>query len=204
MTRSREGTTYDLLCKRRKIDDIWHNRHIFKTHVSWIRRLEVKDLLTHHTGCVNSIRWDETGKLLVSGSDDRELGIWTLDPSWTFRLLSHHSTQHEHNIFDAVFRPGRPSEVVSCAADGTICFSDLQARQCELMHDAHGVASKISFQPLSDQVFLVTARSDVLLFDLRAKRTDFKSVYHANTHLTAVEFAPFGLASFSLNPQSLF
>ncbi|KAF1776459.1 WD40-repeat-containing domain [Phytophthora cactorum] len=48
-------------------------------HGSLVRRLQCEAVLDGHGGCVNTLQWNETGKLLVSGSDDRNLVIWSYD-----------------------------------------------------------------------------------------------------------------------------
>jgi len=54
---------------------------IYKTFCNgrpmFYKRLALANLLQGHQGCVNTVAWNETGTLLVSGSDDTQLKIWT-------------------------------------------------------------------------------------------------------------------------------
>ena len=75
---------------------------------SVVRRLKLVRQLSSHSGCVNTIQFDTTGNLLLSGSDDKMLKIF--DPKrkrdsnsaliWSFQ------TQHFSNIFSACFLKG--------------------------------------------------------------------------------------------------
>ncbi|CAG8553047.1 8361_t:CDS:2 [Paraglomus occultum] len=82
--------------------------------------------LTGHTGCVNTVVWNEAGDLILSGSDDCKLNIWTpfTHPS---RSLRHSIVSgHTANIFSARFMANTGDRhIVSCAADGIIRFTDL-------------------------------------------------------------------------------
>lgn len=40
-----------------------------------IQRMSLLKKLTIHSGCVNTICWNETGEYLLSGSDDQHLVI---------------------------------------------------------------------------------------------------------------------------------
>jgi WD40 repeat protein len=55
-----------------------------------------------HQGCVNTVAWNRTGTLLLSGSDDHRLVI--TDP-FTFRRVDEVLTGHRANIFSAHFLP---------------------------------------------------------------------------------------------------
>jgi WD repeat-containing protein 42A len=39
-------------------------------------RLEIDKLLEGHLGCVNTVHFDPTGQLLLSGSDDLQIMVW--------------------------------------------------------------------------------------------------------------------------------
>ncbi|KAG0199663.1 DDB1- and CUL4-associated factor 6 [Mortierella sp. GBA30] len=85
---------------------------------SFVKRMEQQPLLKGHTGCVNTIAWDETGEYLLSGSDDRRLNIYRpLDPS--SKLVHSIPSGHTHNIFSAKFLTNSSaSTIISCSADG--------------------------------------------------------------------------------------
>ena len=104
---------------------IFHSQLIGRRYLSqWntssiVRRLKLVRQLSSHSGCVNTIQFDTTGNLLLSGSDDKMLKIF--DPKrkrdsnsaliWSFQ------TQHFSNIFSASFLKGC-TYAVSCSRDG--------------------------------------------------------------------------------------
>lgn len=62
----------------------------------WISHLDVHTKMKGHQGCVNTIIWNSTGDLLVSGSDDTQVMIWDMN-----RCSLQHSymSGHTANIF---------------------------------------------------------------------------------------------------------
>lgn len=84
-----------------------------------IQRLVKFAELEGHTGCVNTVSFNPTGELLVSGSDDQEIILW----NWAGKkqVLSYDSG-HENNVFQARVMPYSDDRIiVSCAADGQVC-----------------------------------------------------------------------------------
>jgi len=66
-----------------------------------------------HIGCVNAIAWNSNGSLLISGSDDTRINIW----SYNNRELLHDiDTGHSANIFCTKFVPETCDEVVVSGA----------------------------------------------------------------------------------------
>lgn len=41
-----------------------------------VQRMELQRLLEGHDGCVNTVAFDESGSVLVSGSDDQTIRVW--------------------------------------------------------------------------------------------------------------------------------
>jgi WD repeat-containing protein 42A len=102
------------------------------------RSLELEHVLTGHTGCINSIEFSDDGSLLLTGSDDTNVGLFdTL--SW--RRLALISTAHTRNIFNAVMVPkSGNTEILSCGLDGRVCICNL--REGSEGGDAYEVATK--------------------------------------------------------------
>lgn len=48
---------------------------ILSDSLDLIQRLKLNRKLAVHKGCVNSVQWDESGTVLLSGSDDQHLII---------------------------------------------------------------------------------------------------------------------------------
>jgi len=98
-------------------------RRAFKDSVDVLQRLELQQKLAFHSGCVNTIAWNERGTLLLSGSDDHTLVISNAD---NFTKHSVIYTPHTANIFSAKFLPGSGDrKLVSCAGDGHIVYTDV-------------------------------------------------------------------------------
>lgn len=76
-------------------------------------KLALEKELEGHIGCVNSIAWNSNGSLLISGSDDTRINIW----SYNNRELVHDiDTGHSANIFCTKFVPETCDEVVASGA----------------------------------------------------------------------------------------
>ncbi|XP_042421567.1 protein ALTERED SEED GERMINATION 2-like isoform X2 [Zingiber officinale] len=89
-----------------------------KEHSSLIQRLILDTEMEGHQGCVNAIAWNAKGSLLISGSDDTRINIW----SYNDRGLLHSiETGHNANIFCTKFVPETSDElVVSGAGDAEV------------------------------------------------------------------------------------
>ncbi|XP_062216646.1 protein ALTERED SEED GERMINATION 2-like isoform X2 [Phragmites australis] len=82
-------------------------------HSSLVQKLALEKEMEGHIGCVNAISWNSTGSLLISGSDDTRINIW----SYNNRELLHDiDTGHSANIFCTKFVPERCDEVVVSGA----------------------------------------------------------------------------------------
>jgi len=88
-----------------------------------LQRLQLDLKLDIHNGCVNTIVWNESGSLLLSGSDDHNLVITDIfQPKPVSNLIN---TPHSANIISAQFLSGSSStKLVSCA-DSTIIHTDI-------------------------------------------------------------------------------
>lgn len=137
----------------------------------WASRYEVSSVLAHHGGCVNSLSWCADGCTLLSGSDDRTVGVWSFSSSWEGKLRGTLRTLHSNNIFDAQQCPFDPHLVITTAADGCVGLTTEDGDPCMLFETPPMmpcVSSKLAFQPGSSRVVLVPFSSGhVRLFDLR-------------------------------------
>ncbi|XP_022735851.1 WD and tetratricopeptide repeats protein 1-like isoform X9 [Durio zibethinus] len=120
-----DGNVHNLLESRHI--DIRQNRHDvdngFQMHSSLIGRLSLERELEGHRGCVNAVAWNSNGSLLISGSDDELINIW----SYSGRKLLHSiETGHSANIFCTKFIPETSDElVVSGAGDAEVRLFNL-------------------------------------------------------------------------------
>lgn len=95
-----------------------------KDSQSLFQRLGLVETLDSHRGCVNTVVWNESGRLVLSGSDDHRLIITN---PFNKEVVCDLMTSHRANIFSAKFLPGTSDrKIVSCAGDGTLLFTDLE------------------------------------------------------------------------------
>lgn len=95
-----------------------------------VQRLDLEKQLNVHKGCVNTICWNDTGTLILSGSDDQKLLI--TDP-FTGKILVKYITIHRSNIFSAKFLPNSNDRgIVSCSGDGAVLYTNLDEVQLRL------------------------------------------------------------------------
>ncbi|KAE8666774.1 WD and tetratricopeptide repeat protein, putative isoform 5 [Hibiscus syriacus] len=112
-----DGNVHNLL-KNRHIDTGHDVGHSLQMHSSLIHRLSIEQELEGHQGCVNDVAWNSNGSLLISGSDDKRINIWSYC-GW--KLLHSLGTGHDSNIFCKKFIPETSDElVVSRAGDAEV------------------------------------------------------------------------------------
>ncbi|KAH9331597.1 hypothetical protein KI387_003705, partial [Taxus chinensis] len=135
-----------------------------------IQRLELYAKLDAHDGCVNTVHFNQTGNLLVSGSDDKQVIFW----DWAAKTstFSFHSG-HASNVFQARIMPFTDDHsVVTCAADG-------QVRHAQITDDGRvdtkklakhrGRTHKLAIEPGSPHIFYSCGEDGVVQhFDLRS------------------------------------
>lgn len=83
-----------------------------------VKQLDSYGKLNGHQGCVNTINFNSTGDILVSGSDDKQVILW----DWATKTskLSYPSG-HLDNIFQAKFMPFTDDrKIVTASADGQV------------------------------------------------------------------------------------
>ncbi|XP_031123351.1 DDB1- and CUL4-associated factor 8 [Ipomoea triloba] len=83
-----------------------------------VKQLDLYGKLNGHQGCVNTINFNSTGDILVSGSDDKQVILW----DWATKTskLSYPSG-HLDNIFQAKFMPFTDDrKIVTASADGQV------------------------------------------------------------------------------------
>ncbi|XP_055943932.1 DDB1- and CUL4-associated factor 6-like isoform X2 [Argiope bruennichi] len=142
-----------------------------KNSREFVQKLQLQRKIPVHDGCVNSICWNDTGKYLLSGSDDQHLSIVRGND---YTVLAYILTGHRANIFSAKFLPNTgDSHVVSCSGDGIIVFSDLERPLTSLNNkfNCHrGTAYEIMTVPNDPNTFLSCGEDrSVRWFDLRTK-----------------------------------
>lgn len=68
---------------------------------------------------MNTVSFNPSGELLVSGSDDQEIILW----NWASKVqVLSYDSGHRGNVFQARVMPYSDDRtIVSCAADGQVC-----------------------------------------------------------------------------------
>ncbi|KZC08979.1 DDB1- and CUL4-associated factor 6 [Dufourea novaeangliae] len=98
-----------------------------KASLQMMQRMALLKSLRVHRGCVNSVCWNATGDLILSGSDDQRL---VLTNPYSYEVLTTYKTCHRANIFSAKFLPNSGDHrIVSCSGDGLIVYTDLTRRK---------------------------------------------------------------------------
>jgi len=89
-----------------------------------VRRLGLVKELEGHSGCVNCIQWNSTGRLLASGSDDKSIIVWD---GLVGKKIVKVETPHEGNIFSVVWLPGGEDQMVGTGAgDCKVCVLNVE------------------------------------------------------------------------------
>nr|XP_050854783.1 DDB1- and CUL4-associated factor 6-like isoform X1 [Vespula vulgaris]XP_050854784.1 DDB1- and CUL4-associated factor 6-like isoform X1 [Vespula vulgaris]XP_050854785.1 DDB1- and CUL4-associated factor 6-like isoform X1 [Vespula vulgaris] len=142
-----------------------------KASLQLIQRMSLLKRLKVHNGCVNSICWNNTGDLILSGSDDQHLVLTNI---YNYQVLTDHKTSHRANIFSAKFLPNSGDHrIVSCSGDGIILYTDLM-RRTETFHNQFtchsGTTYEVATIPGEPHSFLSCGEDGtVRWFDLRVK-----------------------------------
>jgi len=168
-------------------------RALRANNAHFMRELRLMGELDAHGGCVNCVAWNDDASLLISGSDDMTVCVWSMGSKTPLRGSTF--TGHTHNVFAAEFVPQSSSmKCVTTSADGGIRLIDLERgfkepppehygyrlrgrggahRESEASSElwngrGAGMGMKIIFVPHEPSTFL-TAHQDgrIRLFDLR-------------------------------------
>ena len=95
-----------------------------------LSRLGFVASLEEHRGCVNTLHWSGDGRLLLSGSDDCRVCVWSCWGADKTMLQQAVLTGHRRNIFSACFVPGTGDrEVVTCALDRQVRWLSLETER---------------------------------------------------------------------------
>ncbi|XP_041857465.1 DDB1- and CUL4-associated factor 6 isoform X2 [Melanotaenia boesemani] len=138
----------------------------------FVQRLKLEATLNVHSGCVNTISWNDTGEYILSGSDDTYLVITN---PYNKKVKKSIRSGHRANIFSAKFMPHtNDQEIISCSGDGIIYYTHTEKspefnRQCQFTCH-YGTAYEIMTVPNDPYTFLSCGEDGtVRWFDLRTK-----------------------------------
>ncbi|XP_060112660.1 DDB1- and CUL4-associated factor 8 [Heteronotia binoei] len=165
----------------------------------FVQRFCLQYGLERHTGCVNTLHFNQRGTWLASGSDDLKVVVW--DWVWRKPVLEFESG-HKSNVFQAKFLPNSgDSTIAMCARDGQVRVAELSATQCckntKKVAQHKGASHKLALEPNSPCTFL-SAGEDAVVFtiDLRQDRPASKLV------VTKEKEKKVGLYTIYVNPSN--
>eukprot|EP00250_Pteridium_aquilinum_P003300 c13624_g1_i1 orf=2-589(-) len=134
-----------------------------------IRRFHLYAELDGHVGCVNTVHFNPSGEILVSGSDDKEIVLW--DWAAKSKKLTF-ASGHDENVFQARIMPFSDDRVlVSCAADGQVRQAEIRESgsvETKKLAQHRGRVHKIAIEPGSSRIFMSCGEDGIVRrFDLR-------------------------------------
>ncbi|XP_030566069.1 DDB1- and CUL4-associated factor 6-like [Drosophila novamexicana] len=173
-----------------------------KNSLDFVQRLNLLSTLSVHNGCVNTVNWNASGTLIVSGSDDNHLVITETKSG---RVAARTKTQHKRHIFSARFMPhSNDLAVISCSGEGIVLHTEFLApygpgRSMEealigepdryaSFFDCHAFGSTYDVLPLPDspRMFLSCGEDGtVRCIDLRVSSRCAESVCDKHIFITA-------------------
>uniref|UniRef100_F6RCG7 Anaphase-promoting complex subunit 4 WD40 domain-containing protein n=1 Tax=Ciona intestinalis TaxID=7719 RepID=F6RCG7_CIOIN len=131
-----------------------------------LHRLQLEKELVGHSGCVNCLEWNESGSILVSGSDDTNIILW--DPSTRTPIKTYASTHHG-NIFSVKFLPKTNDHFVATgAADNHVFVHDIERGEKIHGHRCDGRVKRLVVTPDHPNIiWSVSEDGAIRQFDMR-------------------------------------
>ncbi|KAE9083116.1 hypothetical protein PF010_g21325 [Phytophthora fragariae] len=138
-------------------------------HGSLVRRLRCEAVLRGHSGCVNTLQWNESGRLLASGSDDTKVVVWSYAQHKQQQVIE---SGHRLNIFAVCFVPGTDDHVLATGAmdnDVRVHYAPFRADSSKLFRVHRDRVKDIGTSWAVPKVFWTAAEDGLVFqFDLRA------------------------------------
>ncbi|KAK0603559.1 hypothetical protein LWI29_006266 [Acer saccharum] len=135
-----------------------------------VERINLYQKLNGHQGCVNTVEFNSTGDLLVSGSDDKRVILW----NWATGSKSFsYSSGHLDNIFQIRIMPFTDDQnIVTSSADGQVRLGQvLEGGQVETkrLGKHQGRVHKLAVEPGCPHILYSCGEDGfVQHFDLRS------------------------------------
>lgn len=150
---------------------ITHPAQFLHGHHALARRMACTSELTGHHGCVNRLAFDDEGKLLLSGSDDCSLRIWSVEHDNLVVPKGVITPGHVDNIFGVAFMPNTGnSYVASAGLDQQVHLTNVETSK-SLRWFCHTDSVK-TVAPLDANVFITASKDGTSrLFDARIPPT---------------------------------
>uniref|UniRef100_A0A6I8R8B7 DDB1- and CUL4-associated factor 8 n=1 Tax=Xenopus tropicalis TaxID=8364 RepID=A0A6I8R8B7_XENTR len=167
----------------------------------FVQRFRLLHGLDGHSGCVNTLHFNQRGTWLASGSDDLKVVVW----DWVRRKpVLEFESGHKSNVFQAKFLPNSgDSTLAMCARDGQVRVAELSATHCckntKRVAQHKGASHKLALERDSPCTFL-SAGEDAVVFtiDLRQDRPASRLV------VTKEKEKKVGLYTIYVNPANTY
>ncbi|NWR94942.1 DCAF8 factor, partial [Furnarius figulus] len=89
----------------------------------FVQRFRLQHGLEGHTGCVNTLHFNQRGTRLASGSDDLKVLVW----DWLRRRpILQFDSGHKSNVFQLALEPDSPCTFLSAGEDAVVFTIDLR------------------------------------------------------------------------------
>ncbi|NXX41952.1 DCAF8 factor, partial [Tricholaema leucomelas] len=89
----------------------------------FVQRFRLQHGLEAHTGCVNTLHFNQRGTWLASGSDDLKVVVW----DWVRRQpVLEFESGHKSNVFQLALEPDSPCTFLSAGEDAVVFTIDLR------------------------------------------------------------------------------
>lgn len=192
----------------------------------FVQELRLRETLEAHGGCVNCCSWNEDASLLISGSDDMTVCVWSCGAKMPLKGSTF--TGHTHNVFACKFVPQtNDGACITTAADGDVRLVDLERgfRGPPPPHHGYrlrgvnqpdhecsrslwtgrgaGMGFNLSLVPNEPNAFVATHQDGkVRLFDLRTASANGGSSYEMIVDLSA--YGPTSEVAFDPTAPTMF
>lgn len=182
---SASGRNIARLMRQREVKGTINHKLQQKLHVTddFVQRLGLEKELEGHSGCVNCLEWNETGRTLASASDDVQVILW--DP-FLHKKIHTIATGHHGNIFSVKFLPKSSDGVlVTGAGDCRIRVHDVGLSETTHVCSCHtGRVKRLATAPNVPYMFWSAAEDGtVMQFDLRMPHSCSREVNNVLVNL---------------------
>ncbi|XP_034116966.1 DDB1- and CUL4-associated factor 5 [Drosophila albomicans] len=165
---------------------------IFRQRLQAAENLYQRNLAGHY-GCVNALEFSHGGEYLASGGDDKRVLLWHVDQTLASVGQEQPNVmygEHASNIFCLGF-DSHNKYIFSGGNDDLVIQHDLGTGK-NLNYFSHdGPVYGLSVDRTSTNLFSVaTEHGEILVYDLRAGKTDPLAIAKFRTPFNAVEFHP--------------
>ncbi|CAB3989240.1 F-box-like WD repeat-containing TBL1XR1 isoform X1 [Paramuricea clavata] len=185
------------------LDIDWQNTNTFAScspdksiHVCKVGVEKSVKTFEGHLGEINAIRWDPSGTLLASCSDDGSAKVWSLKND---APLHNYQNDAKHQVYTLEWSPSGPgssnSTLPSCLAtaslDGVVRIWENETGNCTLSLTGHREpVYSVSYSP--DAKFIATGSSDRCVNIWSTQNGNLLYTYHGSGPIFQLQWSPRG------------